>query len=219
MATSEPNTELLLIMGQKALDFARDSLTDPWRLAQVFGGAASYDPDAHCITAPPMHELFPGAIGMDKSKEFIEALQKTGFTVFCSLDATYIEWPNTPAFLPVKVEYRTAKAAADYALDHKIPVIDECLKRVMDVIEKKCETYAFSLTTNILLNYPETIYVEVIIYLQNSGYTVKKAFAPTFEPFESDFIGHTISWYPAKVVRDMRVVPWWERLWKKWRNK
>lgn len=205
MDTSE-NATVFLIQGQGALDYVRGCSADPARLAMAFGSASRFNEDHNEISIPPLDLLF----NEKDATEFVERLRRLGFRVFAGLDCTYIGWRST-------VDFPSARQAAEQAADALHPLVDECIRKTKRLVEDAAAKNQYRAVSKDFLKYPESVRTEVSIFLQNSGYKVCKAYdghlvcgGPV-----SELIGYEISWYPPKVVRDIKTTPWWKR----WRTK
>lgn len=208
MDTSEKSTAYqLTIMGFNALDYVRTCSADPGRLAAIFASDASYDEANNAITIPPLHELFVGENHDENADEFVERLRRLGFKVFCSFDSTHIQWRST-------VSFPNARQAADLTADALQPLVDKCIRETKQELEVAIEQHRFDTDILKIMGYEAGVQTEVIIFLQNSGYEVKKAYTPY--GIDGDYLhsGYTVSWYPRKVVRDIEVIPWW-KFWRK----
>lgn len=211
MDTSVPNTaSQLLIMGREALDYVRTCSADPGRLAAIFASDSSFDDSRNEVTLPPIHEIFPDDENSERSDEFVERLRRLGFQVHCSFDATYIRWRSM-------VSFPNARMAADQTADALHPLVDECIRDVKFRIETAISEHKFETIVRSIRKYDEAVQTEVIIFLKNSGYEVKehREWVGDSEYGGRENVGYKVSWHPRKVIRDMTVVPWWTRLWRK----
>lgn len=208
MDTSERSTaSQLMIMGFDALDYVRTCSADPGRLAAIFKSDASFNDDDNSITIPPIHELFVGENHDENADEFVERLRRLGFKVFCSFDSTHIQWRSTTTF-------PNARQAADLTADALQPLVDKCIRETKGELEVAIEMHRFETGIRKIMEYEAGVQTEVIIFLKNSGYEVKKEY--TAYGLDGDYLhsGYTVSWYPRKVVRDIEVIPWW-KFWRK----
>lgn len=210
MDTSEKSTaSQLMIMGFDALDYVRTCSADPGRLAAIFASDASYDEANNSISIPPLHKLFVGEEHDENADEFVERLRRLGFIVFCSFDATHIQWRST-------VTFPSARQAADQTADTLQPLVDKCIRETKQEIEAAIREYAFGIVIRKIMEYQEGVQTEVIIFLKNSGYEVNKYYDHYGDCFDGGLLhsGYAVSWRPAKVVRDIEVIPWW-KFWRK----
>lgn len=211
MDTSEKSTaSQLMIMGFDALDYVRTCSADPGRLAAIFASDASYDESNNSITIPPLHELYVGEGHDENADEFVERLRRLGFNVFCSFDSTHIQWRST-------VTFPNARQAADFTADALQPLVDKCIRETKAELEVAIAKHRFETVIRKIMEYDASVQTEVVIFLKNSGYEVKKEYTHYGDCMDGASLhsGYTVSWYPPKVVRDIEVIP----RWKFWRKK